>query len=122
MVTVEKTVSLTIIPLHCGHFAALTKNEIGHLQEVHGSIFCAYGHSWSYTETETDRLRHQLATAEERANGETSARLIAEATLEAERSVRTKQAKRADAGVCLHCHRTFRQLQRHMASKHAVGR
>lgn len=90
------------------------------------SFYCPNGHSMSYTESEADRLRLERDRLKQQ-----TARLLdealdarAEADVERRRAAAargqvTKLRKRAANGVCPCCNRTFVNLQRHMASKHA---
>lgn len=60
-------------------------------------------------------LEQELARAERRAqNYDDIERLSHSAT----RGQLTKARKRADAGVCQHCHRTFANVARHVAGHH----
>ena len=84
---------------------------------------CPNGHSWVYTETEAQKLEKQLDTEKQRVE-------FFKRQTESERSqhVATKglltKAKKALArvenGVCPKCNRTFKQLAKHMQSKHGI--
>lgn len=91
------------------------------------SFFCAYGHSQVYVEgepeeaklrRERDRLAQQIAQRDEEISG------LRKSWNEAEKRAVTKHrkiismTKRAKAGVCPCCNRTFIALQRHMNAKH----
>lgn len=90
-------------------------------------FFCPHGHEQFFTvgETEADKLRRERDQLKQQA-----ARLIEEASdarreadTERRRSAAargqvTKLKKRAAAGVCPCCNRTFQDLARHMAGKH----
>lgn len=90
-----------------------------------GTWYCPNGHSWSYTESEADKIRRERDRLKQDA-----ARLVDEAhdarrQLDSERrrtaAARgqvTKLKKRAAAGVCPCCNRTFQDLARHMAGQH----
>jgi hypothetical protein len=87
-------------------------------EEVGGSWFCINGHSLSYGETESKRLRRQLEQeqAETRLQREN---FFAEQRRHENTKKAAKQAgKRSAAGVCPCCQRTFQQLSRHMQTKH----
>jgi len=84
------------------------------------SIHCPNGHGWHYTrdKNEEDRLRAQLES-EAKALARTQDLLNAEkASHSATKGQLTKAKKRAEAGMCPHCKRTFQQVQRHIANKH----
>jgi hypothetical protein len=94
---------------------------------------CPYcGESRGYGESEADRLRREineqrLKTQQENFRAEREASR-AQANLEAfvkERKEKERLKKRIGAGVCACCGRTFRNVARHMRTKHpelAVGR
>lgn len=119
MTTISRTVTLeTSDCISCGVVFALPDHLLkSHLE--HGSTFyCPNGHPMLFRESDVQKAtkRAEQAEAESR-------------RLAAERDgllgiIHTKQAelgrisKRANAGVCQHCHRSFANVQRHMASKH----
>lgn len=82
------------------------------------AFYCPNGHSMSYRESdldvmrrERDRLKQENARLAQEANENAEAARRAEAE-----AVRLK--KRAGAGVCPCCNRTFKQLADHMKRKH----
>jgi hypothetical protein len=83
------------------------------------SIYCPLGHARVRAgKGEAARLREKLEAEYAKA-----ARLTAEAdqlfaSNSALKGAATKARKRAKAGVCPCCNRTFQQLARHMKSKH----
>lgn len=83
------------------------------------SIYCPLGHAYVPAgKPETERLQESLQRERDR-----SARLAAEAeqakaSARAHKGAATKARKRAKAGVCPCCNRTFKQLARHMESQH----
>lgn len=89
------------------------------------TFYCPNGHSQSYTETESSKLKRLLES--ERVKLAQAVRDKEWAQAEA-RTARTQETKaknklkkvvtRVNAGVCPHCNRTFQQLARHMQSKH----
>lgn len=90
-------------------------------------FYCAYGHSQSYVtgETEADKLRRerdrlaqQIAQRDDEIKRQRERRQTTERQLAAQKANVTKLKKRAGAGVCPCCNRTFSGLQRHMAAKH----
>ncbi len=89
------------------------------------SFFCPNGHSQAYVESESDRLKKQIASekanteyyrqiAETRGKQRDHARLQTRAL----KGVVTKVKKRVGNGVCPCCQRTFQSLARHMQAKH----
>ena len=88
-------------------------------------FFCLNGHPLSWRETENDkirrerdRLKQQLARRDELLETVNAARVMAERQSRARKGVITKMTKRAKAGVCMCCNRTFSELAKHMASEH----
>ena len=85
----------------------------------HASFYCPNGHGQSYlARSEAERLKidlereqRQTATFRERAIGAERAKDKAEKSID-------RLKKRAAAGVCPCCNRTFAQLTEHMKSKH----
>lgn len=87
--------------------------------------YCPNGHPRVFAETENDRLRKQLERERRsREAWESEAKLTRRQRDAAQRSAAaykgqtTRLKKRASAGTCPCCHRTFQQLSRHMATKH----
>lgn len=90
------------------------------------SIYCPNGHIWHYIgESEADKLRRErdqlkqdAARLEEEmraARAQANAHLARAQKAEAEAA---RITKRATAGVCPCCSRSFRQLAAHMKNKH----
>ena len=89
------------------------------------SFFCPNGHSMSYGENEEDRLRRERDRLKQDNARLEDMRIQAYRALEAEAAQRKKaQAemkrvqRRAAAGVCPCCNRSFVALSRHMKTKH----
>lgn len=88
-------------------------------------FFCPNGHGQSYQESpedalrrERDRLKQQMAEKDDAIQREREAREAAERRASAARGQVTRLRKRAAAGVCPCCNRTFSQLAAHMTKKH----
>lgn len=90
------------------------------------SFYCPNGHGQHYTgEREEVRLRRELqraqdatARAEADARRQREYREAEERAHRATKGVLTKTRKRIANGVCPCCHRSFVNVQRHMATKH----
>lgn len=83
-----------------------------------GSFWCPNGHSLAFTESSVQRLQRQLNAAQDAtARAEARAR-DAENRRRAAVGQTTKLRNRISDGVCPCCHRTFVNVQRHMATKH----
>lgn len=85
------------------------------------SFYCPYGHSAHYPDglTETDKMRRRAERAEQNIEYHRNRAKQLERSVSAHKGQITKLKKRAKAGVCFCCNRTFQNLQRHMATKHA---
>lgn len=90
-------------------------------------FYCPNGHGQSYLsgESEADKLRRERdrliqdrAWYEDELRAERAARETAEKRVSAAKGQITKLKKRAAAGVCPCCNRTFANLQRHMHAQH----
>jgi hypothetical protein len=83
------------------------------------TFYCPAGHSQHFTGRSTEQqLRRQVASLEEDVR---AARADAQAARMREGKERRRAenvTKRADLGICPHCHRRVRQLADHVASKH----
>jgi hypothetical protein len=103
----------------CGILFAFPEEFKANLLKSKANFYCPNGHSMVFGTSEADRLRDQLKreraavtrtqdlyNAEKRSHAATKGQL-------------TKTKKRASAGVCLHCQRTFQNVVRHMATQHA---
>jgi hypothetical protein len=91
------------------------------------TFHCPFGHDLHYPQgkTEAEKLREQLEA--ERRSRQRAEQRVAEARDDAEHQRRrangykghaTRITKRAKAGVCPCCNRSFENLRRHMATKH----
>lgn len=95
-------------------------------RETHTRFFCPNGHGQSYTaESATEKLRRerdnakqQLARAEQETRDAQAAAAKAENARRVAERVRQRLEKRASAGTCPCCQRTFSNMTRHMKQKH----
>lgn len=92
-----------------------------------GTHYCPNGHGqgWSKNECEDavirrerDRLKQETARLSDEVKQQREQREAAECSAAAYKGQTTKLKKRAAAGVCPCCNRTFQNLARHMANKH----
>lgn len=104
---------------HCGLIFGLEKNHHEALVKSHEEFYCPVGHKQYYcSETNEERLEKQLHR-ERQKHDQTKADL--ENKEYQRRNVKgqlTKMRNRIKSGVCPCCNRTFRDLHRHMKSKH----
>ena len=114
-VTMDYTETLVVTSCWCGIRLAIPDNlhRYAHNHKGH-AIHCPLGHQFVYrddfqTQLEQERRRHratrELLSQEERSHVATRGHL-------------TRARKRAAAGVCPCCKRTFQNVARHVAAKH----
>lgn len=122
MTTLAYAGTLTVRTCWCGIRHAIPE-ELSLAADRNKSlvVFCPVGHEWvsgSHELRESDRLREWLEQERDRSARIAAERDQVEASLRATKGVITKMRKRASAGMCPCCQRTFQQLARHMASQH----
>ena len=118
------SVSVDIYFEHCyscgtpfGMSAALQRR----FRNKHETFYCPSGHGQVYAQPVEQKLREaeaalrieQESTAYLRSHND---QLLTDLNKKSKEIAQIK--RRANAGVCPHCHRTFQQVSRHMASKH----
>lgn len=88
-------------------------------------FYCPNGHQQHFTETVETRLRRDLESEKrkrEQAERDVEWQRSQAKTARAQETRAKNQLKRlksrVEAGVCIHCNRTFQNLARHMESKH----
>lgn len=83
------------------------------------TIYCPNGHGWQYTgETEAQKQRRRAELAEQRlAQRDDEIRDLGRA-VSAQKSNVTKLKRRAAAGTCPCCKRSFSNVRAHIANKH----
>lgn len=100
---------------NCGVAFAIPADMVRVLRETHRTFYCPNGHGQSYTaETQAERLAREFLKAKDAYAEQFRLQLLAE------REQRERIQKRIGAGVCTCCNRTFQNLKRHMATKHAI--
>jgi uncharacterized protein (DUF3084 family) len=96
----------------------LPKRLLDSAQNAAHTIYCPHGHALSWKETETDKLRRERDRLKQReAMLEDEARMARERADKAEATTK-RLKKRAAAGTCPCCQRTFSNMSRHMQTKH----
>jgi hypothetical protein len=112
--TMNYTETLVVCHCWCGIALAIPENLHRIAHESPHDVYCPLGHVFTWGDTYRDKLdrerqRHQatrdLLHAEERSHTATRGHL-------------TRAKRRSAAGVCPCCHRTFKQLRKHMNVKH----
>jgi hypothetical protein len=111
----------------CGVLFAAPRDLLAHALKDHDHWFyCPNGHSQHYTgKTEAQKQRERADREADRAARCAAERDQALASARAQRGAATRARnqrdrveRRAAAGVCPCCNRTFKQLARHMRSQH----
>lgn len=85
-------------------------------------FYCPNGHQQHYSKSEAQKLREQLETRDRelrKSKCETLNERNAKLAVEAEKAKVERKLARVKRGVCPCCNRSFNNLQRHMATKHA---
>ncbi len=106
----------TMVCGECGITYAMPKQRLDESRKRSGyHFYCPNGHARIFTESEADKLKKELDQVKQRnaqlANQISNERRAAE-------KERKRIMKRANSGVCQHCHRTFTNVARHMKTKH----
>lgn len=124
--TLQATIDLVIVTCWCGMPHAIPRS-LNRQQEINGqTCYCPLGHAYvSSGQSQNAKLRQQLTAAQDAtARAEADARWWRERKQDEERAHRatkgvlTKTRKRIANGVCPCCHRSFVNVQRHMATQH----
>lgn len=113
-VSLNYTETLTVVHCTCGIAFAIPYELDRQMHERGKSVFCPRGHQWHYTTTLEEELKRERVSHR-------ATRELLEAEERSHRSTRgqlTRARKRAQAGLCPCCQRTFANVARHMATKH----
>lgn len=105
---------------NCGCLFALTSDMQKRLRNKPGETFyCPRGHAQYYTgKTEEQKQRERAERLERQLANRDEDLRSARASLIATKGQLTKAKKRADAGICQHCKRSFANVSRHVAHMH----
>lgn len=109
----------------CGTPFSLPKRLLESAQTDAHTIYCPHGHTVVWKETEADKLRRErdrlkqdaARLEDEKRWAEGQASLAKVRAEKAERKVKT-MTKRAAAGTCPCCQRTFSNMAEHMKHQH----
>lgn len=111
-------VTLETTTCWCGAPMALPDTVLRNARELGNDLYCpATGHKFRFG-SEVDALRKKLEAERSRNTALTDQLRAAERQVSSAKGQLTKARKRAAAGVCPCCNRSFVQLARHMATKH----
>lgn len=124
-VVITKTIQLTVHECQkCGVPFAFSDELYEGLRKSGGFYHCPNGHGWGWGEgTTAAKLKQETERADRlvaHLDREKAARQQAEnAVLDKVKEIKRMQ-RRAKAGVCQECKRTFQNVSRHMETQHAV--
>lgn len=118
--------SLTVVSCYtCGIRYAIPTSLYRSAHRYHAGtangwwLCCPLGHTWGYTgESEEEKLRRQLRVERDRSGRLASDLDQTKASLRAQKGATTRIRRRVANGVCPCCNRSFKDLARHMESKH----
>lgn len=106
----------------CGVLWAMTDGFLDQRRNDHRTWYCPNGHSWHYPgESDLEKAKRQAKEARDSLARERARLDQVQASLRATKGVVTKQRtklERVAKGVCPCCNRSFRDLKRHMTTKH----
>lgn len=89
-------------------------------QKDHSTWYCPNGHARYFQEKTQEEIVRENLARERASHDQTKAELQdALRRSNAARAHLSRIKNRAEAGVCIHCNRTFEDLARHMKSKHS---
>jgi hypothetical protein len=116
---------LVITECWCGMTYAIpqTLHDFVHRQFNDGrpqtNIFCPLGHHWCFAgDGEAAQLRKKVERLERTVANRDEDLRAERASKNALKGQLTKVKKRAERGVCLHCNRSFVNVQRHVEHMH----
>lgn len=108
-------------PNCCGRSFALPAARVRWLKESNETFWCPNCRGNRYFppgSSDKEKLERKLKRAEEERNAARSRHLAERRSHIATKGHLTRKKKRAAAGVCPCCNRTFKQLAEHMQTKH----
>lgn len=107
-----------IVCCNCSTHFAMDASLDQRLLETGGIFYCPNGHGQSYSDTEVAKLKRQNQALRNSARYAEEEALRAKKEKTALKGQLTKTRNRIANGVCPCCHRTFKQVEQHMANKH----
>jgi hypothetical protein len=116
--TISYTEELVVEVCWCGMHHAIPKHLSSTARRTGQGVCCPLGHTWVVTESELDRAKQRAAALTAELDQE---RARANAAISRENQLREEAAKakkRAAAGVCACCKRSFQNVNRHMRNQH----
>lgn len=112
--------NLIKITCWCGLLFAMPRRLYDSCQDnSKRNFFCPMGHSNVFKESESDKLRRECNLLRQRIAREQDEAKHQKKQASLYQGQITKLKKRIQVGVCPSCHRHFKNLERHMKSKHS---
>lgn len=120
-ITYEKTITMvTEICCNCGMAFGMPSDLREQLMnDPAKSFYCPNGHGQHYSKSKERRLREEAEQKLKQRENELANAAMEKIQLEAEIRKRDRKLKRVHQGTCPCCNRSFANLKRHMATKHA---
>lgn len=119
MPTITETITLTTTTcIVCGITFAMPSWFMEARRKDHKALFCPNGHNLAFGDGPIEDLQKRLGYAQAALENERKQHDSTRKALTGAKGQLTKAKKRAIAGACPCCNRTFVQLARHMATKH----
>lgn len=118
------TGTLVVVTCWCGTQHAIPEGMRDYQLRQHDIgkayfVYCPHGHTHAPAgESKVAKLERRLEHEREERARVAAERDQAQASARAHKGAATRARKRAAAGVCPCCHRSFKQLRQHMAKKH----
>jgi len=120
--TTTITEVVTLETMHCGSCHVLYAMPDGFLTERrkdHATWYCPNGHPRYYpADNEEERLKKELDKTQTFLANARSLLAVAEREKQELQKEAERLAKRAQAGVCSKCHRSFQNVKAHMGRRH----
>lgn len=116
--TISYTEELVVEVCWCGMHHAIPKHLSTTARRNGHAVFCPLGHEWVVNESDLDRAKQRVTVLTAELDQE---RARANAAIARENQLReeaTRAKKRAAAGVCACCKRSFQNVNRHMRTQH----
>lgn len=112
---------VTEVCCKCGCLFAFSYYLQRKLRDNHKDFYCPNGHAQHYTgPTEVDRMRQERDRLKQQMAERDDMELALRTELAKAEKERRRIVRRANAGLCLDCNRSFANVTRHRATKHKI--
>lgn len=116
--TLTYTEELVVHTCWCGMAHAIPRALSNTADREGKTVYCPLGHSWVTKDSDHDRLKQKLASQTAQLDQQRARADAAEAKAAKLAADALRAKKRASAGVCPCCNRTFQNVARHMKTQH----